>query len=331
MDDRDPKLCDRFEEALPALLAIDGDRLPPAEEEALLQHAASCPRCQELRRSYATTVDLLRGLPRKDAPADFLAWVRKESATPTRLPARWPGRVWLAAAAFLVLGFTAFLVVRGLRTRSGVELAHREVMSGKEEPAPPPPHSLFPRNQSPAGTAPGLPEEVPPPPDVAVTSPVEDGEAVGIVLNVEVPLPRERWEEAVRELEADLRARFEAPARKLEAKPPEDAAVALRSAREAVEQAAPEETDAASAVSARSADVAAPGERDLKFEVDASQLPFLVERVEGWARDAGASMRTERRQPGLTRGAAPADGAAATAKRLRVQLRLRPVASAKSP
>ena len=107
-------------------------------------------------------------------------------------------------AAFLALGVTGFLMVRGLWMRSDRELALREAsIDEKPAPAPPMPQVEAPPNEALPSKKGLMPEEV------IVASPVEDGEAIGIVFNVEVPLPEERWAEDVRKLEADLRTRFD--------------------------------------------------------------------------------------------------------------------------
>jgi hypothetical protein len=314
MSERDPQPCVRFEEALPALLGIDGERLPAEEEAALIAHAAGCPACSELRRSYAATVDLLRALPRKEAPADFLSWVGKEGrAAPVR-----PGRhLWLAAAAILVAGATTFLVIDRLSRPAGIEVAGR--------PAPPPEEPAL-TTGAPASRQPPdpLPREVPavgsPESAYKVASPVGDGEAIGIVLDVEIPVAPDRWTEEILRVENDLRARFETP-RAVAARSAADA-VALRS-RGSVPEGERQET--------REQAVPPPAPRDIRLEVEGSSLPLLVERIEGWAKEAGGSVRVEGGARLLEKLGADAAAAAATAARVPVQVRLRPAAAPKSP
>lgn len=76
-----PMPCKIFESRLPALAGLDGD---PLEPEALdlndLQlHTFECPSCADELHAYRMTVELLRSLPRRAAPAGFLSWVRNRA------------------------------------------------------------------------------------------------------------------------------------------------------------------------------------------------------------------------------------------------------------
>jgi hypothetical protein len=252
--------------------------------------------------------------------------VRKGSVTsPAHGPLR-RFRPWLAAAAILVLGVAGFLAVRGLR--ESVEVARRDETAGRA--APPPsadlPLAVEPEVEPPAVRAPAEPGSA------MVASPVGDGEAIGIVLNVEAPFPRERWADEVIRLEADLRASFGAPVPKTEAMLRDDAAAS--GAAEASGEA--ERQDAARG--AASAVAAAPRAEDLRIDIEGQRLPLLIERVEAWAKDAGGSVRVEGGEavPALfarARAARPAAGGAGDSPggRIRVQLKLSPGGAEKSP
>ena len=109
--------CGRLDAVLPELIGLDGEEstISPAEKEALLRHVETCARCADARRAYAATVDLLRGLPRKNAPSDFLSWVRAdlpETIAASRAVSRHRLRKpWIAiAAAVPLLGAAIYLV-----------------------------------------------------------------------------------------------------------------------------------------------------------------------------------------------------------------------------
>ena len=69
------EICRRLENHLIDLLDLDA-ALPLVERYEYLEHAKNCPRCFEVLRTYRKTVSLLRSLPKRRAPADFLSWVR---------------------------------------------------------------------------------------------------------------------------------------------------------------------------------------------------------------------------------------------------------------
>src|SRR5688572_11222342 len=95
--------CARFDAVLPELIGLDGEgsTMSTAEKEVLLRHGETCARCSDTRRAYAATVDLLRGLPRKTAPSDFLSWVSGDlpASTTPAVPGRRSWKPWLAIAA----------------------------------------------------------------------------------------------------------------------------------------------------------------------------------------------------------------------------------------
>ena len=69
--------CERLEGKTAELLDLEGEGggLTAAERESLRAHSRLCHRCAELLKTYRRTVELLRALPRREAPADFLGWI----------------------------------------------------------------------------------------------------------------------------------------------------------------------------------------------------------------------------------------------------------------
>ena len=121
--------CGRFDAVLPELIGLDGEEptISPAEKEELLRHVETCARCADARRAYAATVDLLRGLPRKNAPSDFLSWVSADLPEPIAgspdvpRPRLW--KPWIAIAAAVPLLAAAIYIVSIEGRRPAPEIA----------------------------------------------------------------------------------------------------------------------------------------------------------------------------------------------------------------
>jgi hypothetical protein len=155
MDGGEPA-CARFDAVLPELIGLDGEEstISPVEKEALLRHAQACSRCADSRRAYAATVDLLRGLPRKNAPSDFLSWVREDlpeagAGTPA-IPRHRLRKPWIAIAAAVPFLAAVIYLATLEEKRPTPEIALA--------PAAPPPRSSQDEEGEAAGGKRALPE-----------------------------------------------------------------------------------------------------------------------------------------------------------------------------
>jgi hypothetical protein len=308
-------ICERFDEHLPELIGLDGEE--PAvsrdEREALLRHVEACGRCADARRAYLATVELLRALPTKKAPDDFLSWVGADlpGASPHRPGSR---RRWLALAAALPVLAAAGLFLASLMDRGG------PIPEVAMAPAPPraPPESL-------SGSAQA---DAPLPPAVEFRNRDEPGKATAAsadALSVEAPSPPPpeetvllalpyvpgRWDADLASLEREVRGRFAAPSRSDgDARGP-----SFGSPRAPAPAAAPPveaDTRAAGDVLRDRADLerveqaasatAAPASREITVLVEPARLPELRRFMDSWS---PASMQASRR--GARRAVLPAE------------------------
>jgi hypothetical protein len=208
--------CARFEAALPSLLDLsgEGDILEAEVRAELLAHGEACPGCTGLRKSYAATVELLRGLPRRHAPAGFLGWVRGEieKESSSRRARRGPAW-WLSAAAVLALAGTLIFI---FARPAPIEIARLEKSVGDRTfgapglpgveavpPVPGEPRDLAAFSQDFQSSLPGQPS-------APTTMLAAAAEPAPPVIAIHVPV-QGRWAEDLQGLETDLRARFEAP------------------------------------------------------------------------------------------------------------------------
>jgi hypothetical protein len=115
-----------FRERLSAYLEAD---LDARERARIEEHLRECPDCRREYRELRHTVDLLRGFPMSDPPADLadrvIARLRAGEGRPGLL-ARWQGRVsriaegpWLTPVAAVALGLGVLLMI----LRGGVDVS----------------------------------------------------------------------------------------------------------------------------------------------------------------------------------------------------------------
>jgi hypothetical protein len=105
-------LCQRLEESLAELAELrDGGELEAADRQALLAHAEACSACADSLRGYQRTIALLRSLPAREVPDDFLCWVRARVDGSGKIaePRRRRLPLWLGLAASLCLALGAAL------------------------------------------------------------------------------------------------------------------------------------------------------------------------------------------------------------------------------
>ncbi len=109
--------CRRVAEHLAELIEPDpAGSLGADEREELLAEIRNCPRCRELHRAFAATVELLRTLPPQPLPetfaSDVRAAVRRESVGAT---SRWRGgfggRALVAAAVVVIAAGGAWIAL----------------------------------------------------------------------------------------------------------------------------------------------------------------------------------------------------------------------------
>ncbi|HVR74499.1 MAG TPA: hypothetical protein VMT52_09215 [Planctomycetota bacterium] len=326
------EICRRFEDFLPEILDLEGEgvgerggfakNLPPDEREALVRHATACERCAEALRAYRRTVEIIRDLPRHDAPPDFLGWVREATgarppaanaprkAGTGALPWRKAELLWISLAALLLVAVTAAFFLpppreeRPLLREGESALARMDADRADSPPDPAKPMSV------PVPVPVTVPESVPSlspsptgPPPVFFTLEVSPEASPGALLALEADL-RTVFERRPREEE-----RFERSA---------EAPLDLRAKREAVPAAA---KSAARGARARGAPSAArevshpastpPASDEWTLQVPADQVEALHERLASWARDQGARVSTS---PALR--AASSDAAAASSRPL---------------
>jgi hypothetical protein len=107
--------CSEMQENLSAYL--DGE-LDPGEEAALKSHLEGCESCRKEFESLRSTVELVRSVPRVQAPAVLKQ--RLTSAAPSRRAAwRFPNPVALASAAALVLVAVVAVFMLSMSRRGG--------------------------------------------------------------------------------------------------------------------------------------------------------------------------------------------------------------------
>lgn len=310
------EICRRFEDFLPEIIDLEGEggglgegadlakKLSPEERDALLRHAAECARCAEALRAYRRTVEILRDLPRHDAPPDFLGWVRE--ATGARAPAAATPRkartgvltwrkaelLWTSLAALLLVAVTAAFFLPPSRkemlllSEGEAALARMDADRADSPPDPAKPISV------------AVLESLPVPESAAVPSP-SPTEPPPVFFTLEVS--PEASPGALLALEADLRTQFERRPReelmskKSSAETPLDVR-AKRGAAPAATQSAARESRARGAPSA-SREVSRPASSprapsEWTFHVPAGQVEALHERLASWAREQGAHVST---------------------------------------
>jgi anti-sigma factor RsiW len=85
----EPTACQRVTDNLAALVDLGepaASTSAPLDglREELRAHVSRCAACASSLESYRATVTLLRALPAKPVPADFLSWVQRGVIEPTR-------------------------------------------------------------------------------------------------------------------------------------------------------------------------------------------------------------------------------------------------------